>query len=177
VDANYVKYNAKLKRLLELVDEIIERGEKLVIFSNWVGALRPIYKFLSWKYKVCCFTGTMDDAKREAHKREFITNPECKIMIGTIGALGTNHTLTVANNVILYDEPWNPATRDQAIDRCHRISATKPVNVYTLLSAGTIDETVHKIIEDKDCMSKYIVDGNLDIKRNPELFDKILGTI
>jgi SNF2 family DNA or RNA helicase len=177
VDASYVKYNAKLKRLLELVDEIIERGEKLVIFSNRVGALRPIYKFLSGKYKVCCFTGTMTDEKREAHKKAFITNPDCKIMIGTIGALGTNHTLTVANNVILYDEPWNPATRDQAIDRCHRISATKPVNVYTLLSAGTIDETVHKIIEDKDCMSKYIVDGNLDIRRNPELFDKILGTI
>jgi SNF2 family DNA or RNA helicase len=177
VDDSYIKKNAKIKRLIEIVDEIIERGEKVVIFSNWVKALKPIYYFLSKKYKVCCFTGTMADELREKHKRVFINNPEYKIMLGTVGALGTNHTLTVANNVILYDEPWNPATRDQAIDRCHRISATKPVNVYTLMSAGTIDEIVHKIIEDKDCVSKFIVDGNLDIRKNPELFDKLLGKL
>ena len=174
-DASYIQKNAKLKRLLELVDEIIERGEKLVIFSNWVQALKPIYIFLSKKYKVCCFTGTMADDVREQHKRVFCTNPEYKILIGTIGALGTAQTLTVANNVILYDEPWNAATRDQAIDRCHRISATKNVNIYTILTAGTIDETVHSIIFDKECTSQYIVDGKLDIKRNPELFDKLLG--
>ncbi len=171
----YIKKNAKLKRLLELVDEIIDRGEKLVIFSNWVQALKPIYIFLSKKYKVCCFTGTMADDVREKHKRVFCTNPDYKILIGTIGALGTAQTLTVANNVILYDEPWNAATRDQAIDRCHRISATKNVNIYTILTAGTIDETVHSIIFDKECTSQYIVDGKLDIKKNPALFDKLIG--
>lgn len=175
-DDDYIKKNAKLKRLIELVDEIIERGEKVVIFSNWVQALKPVYHFLSQKYKVCCFTGTMADDAREKHKRVFCTNPNYKIMIGTIGALGTAQTLTVANNVILYDEPWNAATRDQAIDRCHRISATKNVNIYTLLTAGTIDETVHDIIFDKECTSQYIVDGKLDIKKNPELFDMLLGS-
>lgn len=173
---SYIKKNAKLKRLIELVDEIVERGEKVVIFSNWVQALKPIYIFLSKKYKVCCFTGTMADDVREKHKRVFLTNPNYPILIGTIGALGTAQTLTVANNVILYDEPWNAATRDQAIDRCHRISATKNVNIYTLLTAGTVDETVHNIIFDKECTSQYIVDGKLDIKKNPALFDMLLGS-
>ena len=174
-DNTYVYRNAKLKRLLEIVDEIIERDEKVVIFSNWVQALKPVYHFLQQKYKVCCFTGTMSDEAREKHKRVFCNNPNYKIMIGTIGALGTAQTLTVANNVILYDEPWNAATRDQAIDRCHRISATKNVNIYTLLSAGTIDEIVHDIIFDKECTSQYIVDGKLDIRKNPDLFDMLLG--
>lgn len=177
VDAKYITKNAKLKRTLELVDEIVERGEKVAIFSNWVAPLKTLYKFIASRHKTCCFTGTMSEADRQKHKHVFINNPEYKIMIGTIGALGTNHTLTVANNVIFYDSPWTHAERNQAIDRCHRISAKSNVNVYTIITKDTIDETVHKILEEKKDVSGYIVDGKLDIRNNPELFDKLLGKI
>ena len=175
VDDDYIKKNAKLARLLELVEEIIERNEKVVIFSNWVGTLRPVYKFLSQRYKTACFTGTMSEEDRQKHKRVFINNPNYKVMVGTIDALGVNHTLTVANNVIFYDEPWTAADKVQAEDRCHRISADTPVTIYTLLSKGTIDETVHKIVYEKQDISNFIVDGKLDLRKNPELFAKLLG--
>lgn len=175
VDDEYLSKNAKLTRLLELIDEIIERGEKVVVFSNWVNALKPVYKFVSSKYKTACFTGSMSEDERQKHKRVFLNNPNYKVMLGTIGALGVNHTLTVANNVIFYDEPWTPADKVQCEDRCHRISATVPVNIYTLLSKGTIDETIHKIVYDKQDISNFIVDGKLDLRRNPELFEKLLG--
>lgn len=174
-DKSYLSKNAKLKRLLEIVDDIIDRDEKVIIFSNWVEPLRTIYRYLRPKHKVCCFTGTMNEKDRQLHKQTFIENPEYKIIIGTIGALGTTHTLTVANNVIFYDEPWSSADRQQAIDRAHRIGTTKNVNVYTLISKDTIDERVHKILYTKDMTSKFIVDGKLDIKNNPELFDMLLG--
>lgn len=175
IDNEYLNKNAKLVRLLELVDEIVERGEKAVIFSNWIETLKPVYKFLSARYKVTCFTGSMSEGDRQKHKRVFINNPNYKVMLGTIGALGVNHTLTAANNVIFYDEPWTPADKIQAEDRCHRIGTAVPINIYTLLSKGTIDETVHKIVYDKKNISDFIVDGKLDIRKNPELFEKLIG--
>lgn len=175
VDNTYLKYNAKLVKLLELLEEIHERGEKTVIFSNWVEPLRTLFKFLSSKYKVCCFTGTMSEAERQKHKRVFMNNPEYTVMIGTIGALGTTHTLTAANNIIFYDEPWTYADKLQAEDRCHRISAKKSVNVYTLISKDTIDERVHDIVYSKKNTSDYLVDNKLDFKNNPNLVATLLG--
>lgn len=175
VDNTYLKYNAKLVKLLELLEEIHERGEKTVIFSNWVEPLRTLFKFLSSKYKVCCFTGTMSEAERQKHKRVFMNNPEYTVMIGTIGALGTTHTLTAANNIIFYDEPWTYADKLQAEDRCHRISAKKSVNVYTLISKDTIDERVHDIVYSKKDTSDYLVDNKLDFKNNPNLVATLLG--
>lgn len=175
VDNTYLKYNAKLVKLLELLEEIHEREEKTVIFSNWVEPLRTLFKFLASKYKVCCFTGTMSEAERQKHKRVFMNNPEYTVMIGTIGALGTTHTLTAANNIIFYDEPWTYADKLQAEDRCHRISAKKSVNVYTLISKDTIDERVHDIVYSKKDTSDYLVDNKLDFKNNPNLVATLLG--
>lgn len=175
VDQNYLKYNAKLQALLEEVDDIVERGEKVIIFSNWVEPLRTLYRFVSRKYKTCCYTGTMSSEDREKHKRVFQTNPEYKVIIGTIGALGTSHTLTAAQNVIFYDEPWNPDDKLQAEDRAYRVGTTKSVNIITLIARDTVDDRVHEILESKDHIAKYVVDGRLDIKNNPDLFYKLLG--
>lgn len=175
IDGNYLLKNAKMVRLLDLVDNIIENDQKVVIFSNWVESLRTVYRFLAKNYKVCCYTGTMAQDDREKQKQQFINDPEYKILIGTVGALGTSHTLTVANNVIFYDEPWNPATLEQAEDRCHRTGTTQTVNVYSIITRETVDEKVHNIIMDKFGVSKYIVDNQLDFKNNPDLFDFLLG--
>lgn len=118
VGKDYMKYNAKISRILDLLEDIHERGEKVVIFSNWVESLRTLYRFISKKYKVCCYTGTMKEADREEHKRRFIEDPNYTIIIGTIGALGTMHNLQVATNVVFLDEPWTAADKEQAEDRC-----------------------------------------------------------
>lgn len=174
-DKDYTSKNAKLVRFLELVDDIVERGEKVVVFSNWVEPLKTFYRYVSKKYKTCCYTGTMSTEDREKHKKVFMTNPDYKVMIGTIGALGTSHTLTVANNIIFIDEPWNPADREQAEDRCYRIGTNSSVNIYTLITKDTVDDHVHDILSLKTGVSNYIVDGNLDLKKHPELFDFLLS--
>lgn len=177
VDGKYLSKNAKLAELMRLLEDIIERDEKVVIFSNWVEPLKTLYRFVAAKYKTTCFTGTMSEEDRQKHKRVFLNNPDYKIMLGTIGALGVNHTLTVATNVIFYDEPWTPGDKIQAEDRCHRIGSKYPLNIYTLLTVNTVDDTVHKIIGDKADISGYIVDGKLDFRNNPELFEKLLGDV
>ena len=175
VNSQYIKYNAKLQKLFELLEEIHDRGEKVVIFSNWVEPLRTLYRFVSTKYKVCCFTGTMSEAERQKHKRVFLTNPEYTVMVGTIGALGTTHTLTSANNVIFYDEPWTYTDKLQAEDRCHRVGTNSSVNIYTLLSKDTVDERVHDIVYGKKDVAGYIVDNKLDFRNNPDLVYRLLG--
>ena len=175
VDKKYLTLNAKMGRLLDLLEEIHDRGEKVIVFSSWVEPLRTIYRVIGKKYNVATYTGTMKGDDREAQKQKFINDPKCTVILGTIGALGTMHTLTVARNVIFYDEPWNATDKAQAEDRAYRIGTTSSVNIYTLITKGTIDERVHNILYTKDGISKYIVDGSLDIHSNPELFDLLLS--
>ena len=177
VDRDYLKKNAKLQWVMQKLEEIAERGEKTLIFSNWVEPLRTLYRFVSEKYKTCCYTGTMSEADREKHKRVFQTNPEYTVMIGTIGAMGTTHTLTAASNVIFYDEPWTPTDKEQAEDRAHRIgTVADSINIYTVLSKDTIDDRVHDIVYTKDSIGKFIVDNDLsNLRKNPQLFDFLLG--
>ena len=117
----------------------------------------------------------MSEADREKHRRVFVNNPDYPVMMGTIGAMGVSITLTVATNVIFYDDCWTPSDKEQAEDRAYRIGTTKSINVYTLIAKGTIDEYVYKILENKRAIAKYIVDGQLDLKKNPELFEFLLG--
>lgn len=175
VDSKYININAKLKRLMELLEIIHARGEKVLVFSNWVEPLKTLYKFIASKYKTCCFTGTMSEEDRQKHKRVFINNPEYTVMLGTIGAMGTTHTFTVATNVIFFDEPWNDAQKSQCEDRANRIGSTAPLTVYTILSKGTIDEVVHNIVIDKQDMFNFIVNNSTDLRHNPALLDLLLG--
>ena len=177
IDDSYLSKNAKLSRLLELIDEIVENGEKVIVFSNWVEPLRTLYKFVSKRYKTCCYTGTMKADAREQNKRVFINNPNYPVLLGTVGAMGVSHTLTVARNIIFYDEPWNPSDREQCEDRCHRPGTTQSVNIYTLISKDTVDESVHKIISTKEGVANYIVDNDLDVRNHPEVLDLLLGEI
>jgi len=175
VDDSYLKVNARLVRLLELLEDAKERGEKTIVFSNWVEPLRTLYKFISKKYKTCVFTGTMSASDREKHKQAFINNPEYTVLLGTIGAAGTSHTFTVARNVVFYDCPWNPSEKEQAEDRAYRIGTNQSVNIFTLVAKDTIDDKVEQILSTKSGISRYIVDGKLDLNRNPELFDLLVA--
>lgn len=171
VDKKYLSNNAKLQTLLELLRDIHDRGEKVVIFSNWVEPLRTLYRFVATQYGTVTFTGTMTDAKREEAKHKFIEDPTCTVMMGTIGALGVSHTLTVARNVIFYDECWNPSDKVQAEDRIYRIGTNASVNIYTIIAKDTVDDKVHQILYSKAMVSSYIVDNKLDIKNDPSLYD------
>lgn len=175
VDKDYVKKNAKITALMDLITEITERGEKVIVFSNWVEPLRTLYRFIKTKYKLCYYTGTMNEHDRDANMQTFMKDPSYPVMIGTIGAMGISHTLTAARNVIFYDEPWTYADKKQAWERVHRIGTKGSVNVYTIITQDTVDDRVHQIVYNKKDMSSYIVDGVVDIRSNPDLFDMLLN--
>ena len=174
IDPTYINKNAKLKAVFDILSEIFERDEKVVIYSNWITPLRTLYRFTATKYKVVAYVGTMPTEQREKSKKQFIEDPNTKIILGTIGALGTSHTLTVAKNIIFLDEPWTAADKHQAEDRIYRIGTSDSVRIYTIITKDTVDERVHNILYTKQGISEFITD-NIDIHNNPELFDLLLA--
>ena len=168
-----VQESAKLDRMEELVEEAVENGKKVVVFSNWTQMTDEIYKRLC-KYHPAIITGQTDDANRQEEVKHFQLNENCKVIIGTTGAMGTGLTLTAGTVEIFMDEPWNMALKEQAVDRCHRIGQKDDLTIYTLMCKDTIDEKIHSIVEKKGAMADAIVDGNINMSAQ-ELLDFLLG--
>ena len=156
-----IKESAKLDRMEELVDEAIENGKKVVIFSNWTQMTLPIYNRLAVKYHGTYITGEVDINQRQEHVRRFQEDDDCKFVVGTIGAMGTGLTLTAGTVEIFMDEPWNRANKEQAEDRCHRVGTKENVTIYTLVCKNTIDERINELVEKKGRMSDALVDGKI----------------
>ena len=160
---NFIKKNPKLDRLEQIVEEAIYAGTKVIVYSNWVEGIRPAIERLQ-KYNPVVVTGETNDADRQALVNVFQHNDACKVIIGTIGALGTGVTLTKATEVVFLDEPWNDATKEQACDRAYRIGTTSKVTIRTLISHNTYDEDVHDIVLGKKEMSDTFVEKK-DLER------------
>ena len=168
-----IKESAKLDRMEEIVEEATSNGKKVVIFSNWTQMTTPIQERLK-QYKPAVITGEIKDNERQEMVSRFQEDADCKVIIGTTGAMGTGITLTAGTVEIFMDEPWNKANKEQAEDRCHRVGTSENVTVYTLMCKNTIDEKVHDIVERKGAMSDAIVDGKIVISKS-EMIDFLLG--
>lgn len=169
-----VAESAKLDRMEELVDEVVENGKKVVIFSNWTQMTDVITARLRRKYKGVVITGQTADVERQVNVNHFQNNPECKYIVGTIGAMGTGLTLTAGTVEVFLDEPWNMALKEQCIDRCHRISQKENITIYTLMCVNTIDTRIHELVEKKGMLADAIVDGVVT-KNKEELIQFLLS--
>ena len=169
-----VKESAKLDRMEELVDEAVENGKKVVIFSNWTQLTLPIYNRLAVKYHGTYITGEVDSEQRAEHVRRFQEDDDCKFVVGTIGAMGTGLTLTAGTVEIFMEEPWNRANKEQAEDRCHRVGTKENITIYTLVCKNTIDERINELVEKKGKMADALVDGKISID-NGQILDFLLN--
>lgn len=156
-----VQESAKLDRMEELVEELVENGEKCLIFSNWTDVTTPAFQRLH-KYNPAIITGDTKDADRKVQEKKFMTDASCSVIVGTIGAMGTGLTLTAGTTVIFLDEPWNRANKEQAEDRAHRIGTKSNVNIITLVCKDTIDERINELVYKKGKMADMLVDGKLE---------------
>ncbi len=152
--------SAKLDRMEELVENAVSSGDKVIIFSNWTQVTDAAIPRLS-AYNPAVMTGDTSDEDRELQKARFMNDESCKVIVGTIGAMGTGHTLTAATTVIFLDEPWNKALFDQAVDRAHRIGTKSNVTIYSILCKDTMDMRIHDIVYKKGALSDAIIDGEI----------------
>lgn len=158
-----IQESAKMQRMIELVEDIVSNNQKAIIFSNWTSITEVAVKLLS-NYNPAYITGDVKQEERMNEVDRFQNDERCKVIIGTIGAMGTGLTLTSAQNVIFLDEPWTKALKNQAEDRAHRIGTKGTVSIITLMCKDTIDDRIHDLIEKKGKMSDALIDGKLSLE-------------
>lgn len=155
-----VNESIKFDRMEEIIEDVVSRGEKLIVFSNWTQVLD--FAKLRLKYDYAMVTGEVKDKQVQLDK--FTNDDNCKVLLATIGAAGTGLTLTVANTLLFLDSPWNYATFTQVSSRIHRIGQTKNCDIISLLATNTIDERIMDIVEKKKKLGEAVVDGKYNLK-------------
>lgn len=147
--ANFEKYQSgKWDLFVELLSEARESGQKLVVFSQYLDMLDIIEKYLkSEGIGYAQIRGSTRNRREEMIK--FREDPACEVFIGSLQAAGVGIDLVSASVVIHYDRWWNPAKENQATDRVHRIGQSRGVQVFKLVTKGSIEEHIHKLIEKK----------------------------
>ncbi|MBD1909835.1 MULTISPECIES: DEAD/DEAH box helicase [unclassified Leptolyngbya] len=150
----------KLSRLDEMVQEAIDEGESLLIFTQFTEIGEAVEKYLrqTRHYNTYYLHGGTSRKKREQMINEF-QDPETEpsVFVLSLKAGGVGITLTKANHVFHFDRWWNPAVEDQATDRAFRIGQKKNVFVHKFVAIGTLEERIDDMIEDKKKLAGSIV--------------------
>lgn len=150
--------SSKIDRCVELVDELIEQGEKVVVLSSYKDPVHKLAKLLE-RYHPLVVTGDTKPADADHAVVAFQEDPNEMIIIGTHGKLGTGFTLNAASYMICLDEFWTAAQNNQSFDRIYRVNNTRPAFITVLLCKDTIDEHVHDVAAAKQELSDFMIDG------------------
>lgn len=170
----------KLTRLIEMVQEAIDEGESLLIFTQFTELGQALDKYLkhTCHYNTYYLSGSTSRKKREQMIGEF-QDPETEpsAFVLSLKAGGVGITLTKANHVFHFDRWWNPAVEDQATDRAFRIGQNRAVFVHKFVALGTLEERIDEMIEDKKKLAGAIVgaDESWLTELDNEAFKKLIA--
>lgn len=175
---NYKGGSAKKDTCLQLIEESIDGGHKLLVFSQFTSMLEILEEELNKKkiayYKI---TGATDKKERLELCNKF-NKDDVKVFLISLKAGGTGLNLIGADIVIHYDPWWNEAVISQATDRTHRIGQTNTVTVYKLIAKDTLEEKILKLQEDKQNLADEILSGantSLSSMSKDELLELLNG--
>ncbi|NP_001086442.1 helicase, lymphoid specific L homeolog [Xenopus laevis] len=161
IDEELVNSSGKFLLLDRLLPEMKKRGHKVLIFSQMTMMLDILMDYCYYKkFNFCRLDGSMSYTDREENMRSFNTDPDVFIFLVSTRAGGLGINLTAADTVIIYDSDWNPQADLQAQDRCHRIGQTRPVVVYRLVTANTIDQKIVERAAAKRKLEKLVIHKN-----------------
>jgi SNF2 family DNA or RNA helicase len=163
---------AKMEALGEWMNDKLPNNKVVVAAHH-----RDVVDEISTKYGGLKIQGGMEVADVEAAKKEFQTNNDAKVITLSIQAAKTGHTLTAAQDVVFLELPWTPADLDQTYSRLHRIGQTGSVTSTYLLCAGTIDEDIYNLIQQKRKVVNAAVDGEAPASDHDVATELVLGLI
>jgi SNF2 family DNA or RNA helicase len=152
--------NAKLDVCMELVQQAISGGHKLLIFSQFTSALDEIGKRLQTDH-IAFYR--IDGSVNKEDRMEMVDSfqqDDVPVFCISLKAGGTGLNLTAADIVIHYDPWWNLAAQNQATDRVHRIGQQNTVNVYQLIAENTIEERIQKLQQSKYQLAEDVLSGD-----------------
>lgn len=149
----------KTLRLLDLMEELLENGEKALIFTQYreMGDLLiPIIQ-ARFGLDVAFLHGGVSRKDRDTMVEQFQHQRQTRILLLSLKAGGTGLNLTAASNVIHYDLWWNPAVEAQATDRAFRIGQQRNVQVHRFITQGTFEEKIDVMIQSKKALANLTV--------------------
>ncbi|MEB3195921.1 MAG: DEAD/DEAH box helicase [Candidatus Sericytochromatia bacterium] len=152
--------SGKLTRLTEMLEEVIEVGDRALIFSQFaeMGHLLVAHLSKTFGREIPFLHGGVAATAREKMVRDFQDRPDAApVLVLSLKAGGVGLNLTRANHVFHFDRWWNPAVENQATDRAFRIGQTRNVMVHKFVCLGTLEEKIDQMLEDKKALSSLVV--------------------
>lgn len=153
--------SAKLNYLMGMLEDLMEEGRKVLVFSQFTSMLSLIEKEIQERsYRYVKLTG---NTRNREEVVESFQSGEADIFLISLKAGGVGLNLTAADTVVHYDPWWNPAAEDQATDRAHRIGQDKPVFVYRLVVEGSVEERIRVLQERKKHLADSLIRSQNDV--------------
>jgi superfamily II DNA or RNA helicase len=156
-----VRESAKYDLFFELLGKQLEGGHRVLVFSQFTSMLSLLARGLDErKIPWVALTGATADRRAVVDRFE---RGDAPVFLISLKAGGTGLTLTSADTVIHYDPWWNPAAQAQATDRAYRIGQQKPVFVYNLFAAGSVEERILRLQKRKRDVATAILEARADL--------------
>jgi len=150
--------SGKFELFKEIMEEALDSRQKIVVFSHYLEMLSIIEQWL--KAKHIGFSSLRGSTRNRAEViKRFQEDNSCRVFVGSLMAGGLGIDLTSASVVIHYDRWWNAAREDQATDRVHRIGQKRSVQVFKLITRGTLEEKIDNIIKQKAFLMNSVVES------------------
>jgi non-specific serine/threonine protein kinase len=159
-----VKHSGKMSRLVELGQEIAERQEKVLVFTQFREMTEPLALVLQKVFgrEGLVLSGETAIKKRKQMVEVFQDERGPPFFVLSLKAGGTGLNLTAASHVIHFDRWWNPAVENQATDRAFRIGQKRNVLVHKFVCRGTIEEKIDQMLDDKKQLAAEILEGGAE---------------
>jgi non-specific serine/threonine protein kinase len=151
--------SGKVARLEEILEEVLELGDRALVFTQFAEMGHLLRGHLEARFgsEVPFLHGGTSKTARDALVARFQEGDGPSILLLSLKAGGTGLNLTAANHVIHFDRWWNPAVEDQATDRAFRIGQRRDVQVRKLVCAGTLEERIDAMIEEKKQLAESVL--------------------
>jgi len=163
--------SSKLERLLAMVKELREEGDRCLIFTQYIGMGNMLRRVLEQELEepVLYLNGSTPKTTRDRMIEQFqsaVAEPSSSeenrpgVFVLSLKAGGVGLNLTAANHVFHFDRWWNPAVENQATDRAYRMGQTRDVQVHKFIALGTLEEKIDEMLESKQQLSDNVVSSS-----------------
>jgi SNF2 family DNA or RNA helicase len=156
----FASRSAKVQRLEEILEEVIEAGDRALLFTQFAewGHLLKAYLERKWRQEVPFLYGSTSKNERQAMVDRFQDDPRGpQLFLLSLKAGGVGLNLTRASHVFHIDRWWNPAVENQATDRAYRIGQQNRVMVHKFITSGSVEEKIDRMIREKSKLAAEIV--------------------
>ncbi len=166
--------NEKTKQTIEFVENILEQGKKVIIFTNFTDTLQTIYQHFG--KQAVYLDGSCSNAVRQQAVDSFQNDDKTRVFVGNLKAAGVGLTLTAAEVVIMNDLSFVPAEHAQAEDRAYRYGQKSNVLVYYPLFENTIEGAIYDILNRKKQIIRTVM-GDEQLENTGDIVEEILNLI